>query len=60
MGSEIINENRVSVTLEIINKIGSSADAWIRQCKQLLATQKSSMKIELLPTHKSSTKCFHG
>jgi hypothetical protein len=41
-GSKIINEKWFSATLEIINKIGSTADGWIRQRKQLLWAKKSS------------------
>jgi len=49
----------VQITLEdseIINKTTYKGDAWIRQCKQPLQTQKSSLKTESLPTQKSPTK----
>ena len=42
--------------LEIINETASRGDAWIRQRKQPLWTQKSATKTESLPTHKSSPK----
>jgi hypothetical protein len=54
--SKIINENRVAVIPEIINKTASTGDALISQRKEPLWTPKSSTKIELLATQKSSTK----
>jgi hypothetical protein len=56
VGSKIIKENYLSPTLEIMNKIGSTNDAWIRQHKQLLWAQKSSKKTETLPNQKSTPK----
>jgi hypothetical protein len=46
MASEIINENRVATASKIINETGSTGDAWIRQRKQPLLTQKSATKIK--------------
>ena len=40
MDSEIINENRVAVDLEILNETTSTGDAWIRQRKKPLWPQK--------------------
>jgi hypothetical protein len=45
LGSEIINENRVPAYSEIINETTSTGDAWIRQRKEPLWTQKSSTKL---------------
>jgi hypothetical protein len=41
---------------EIINETASTGDAWIRQHKQPLQTQKSTLKTKSLPTQKLSTK----
>ena len=51
VGSEIINENRVAAYSEIINKIASTGDAWIRQRKEPLWTKKSSTKLLTRVTH---------
>jgi hypothetical protein len=41
---------------EIINETATKGDAWIRQRKQPLWTQKTTMKTKSLPTQKLSTK----
>jgi hypothetical protein len=51
MDSEIINENRVAVDLEILNETTSTGDAWIRQRKKPLWPQKSSTKLLPLVMH---------
>ena len=43
--SEIINENWVTVDLEILNETASTDDAWIRQRKRPPWPQKSSTKL---------------
>ena len=48
--------DNLAMDSEIINKTASTGYAWIRQCKQPLRTEKSSLKTKSLPTQKSSTK----
>jgi len=47
---------KAPVASEILNETASTGEAWIRQRKQPLWTQKTSMKTESLPTQKSLTK----
>jgi len=60
MASEIINENRVATASKIINETGSTGDAWIRQRKQPLLTQKSATKIKWCRLNNHQRNWFHG